>query len=450
MTPGKGTSGEFDERLEEALKGALLDGENVVARETGDQGQGIILTDSRIFIIKAGFAATGELDGLKANAYPFNIVSSVNLRKGPLGAVIQVCVDKDHQPPQGTPPADNVVIFSGPQRMKRAEIIAGKIESALGKSVNKTEPPAAVEPQVEDVPKTTEVEAEKNTDTPKPKAGRKPRSLADEMFSEMSQQTPVPEQKQTPPAAVPDPEPISKPDAAAFDLKPVPEPTPEPAAIEIEKEPESELEPEPSTPGFGRNPNLPKPSRRKQSGSKRVLVLLGILAVVLMVSMAITAPKATDKKSIVQTSNKVAKLDMMDIRAQQEAISVYRGKINPYISKSNVEAAAFTNALRSGKSSAVLSAGQTIATDEAWKKLSKLNAPSGLVDVKDNLTSGLALRKNTISIALISTQSGDAINTREMLGRLKEADSRINKGIDIMNTTFTDLEKQASSGSKEE
>lgn len=59
MASGKGvSSGEFDERLAAARDSALLEGENVVAQEEGDQGQALVLTDLRVIVVKGGITAT--------------------------------------------------------------------------------------------------------------------------------------------------------------------------------------------------------------------------------------------------------------------------------------------------------------------------------------------------------------------------------------------------------
>lgn len=258
MTSDRGASRDaLDERIAEARDSVLLEGESTVAQTEGDQGQGIVLTNSRVLTIKVGITATGTANGRIIGSFPFADIAEVNVRKGPLGAVIQIRGAGELSPGQGGAP-DNVIVFTGSQRMKKCDIIAAKIEEALGRSVGRTEPPpdigevsepipglaiepvglaepaepggadaslegygiaepemveviapgeldevlpdrlpddewAGDEPEAEATPAAPDAEAEPE----KPKGGREARSLADEMFAELMGAS-EPEEEQPP------------------------------------------------------------------------------------------------------------------------------------------------------------------------------------------------------------------------------------------------------------
>lgn len=131
MTSESGSpQGITDDRLAEARDSVLADGETVVAQEEGDQGQGIVLTNSRVLIIKVGVTATGVADGRIIGDFPLQEIAAVRLRKGPLGAVIQVCTAQSSAP-SGPGAPDNVVVFTGSARLRKCEAMAARIEKVV-------------------------------------------------------------------------------------------------------------------------------------------------------------------------------------------------------------------------------------------------------------------------------------------------------------------------------
>ncbi len=160
--------GGFDERLTAARDTVLEAGEQIVAQETGDQGQGIVLTSSRIITIKAGFAATGEINGERVGAYAFDEITAVKMRRGPMGAVLQFVT----QTAEDDPVKNEVVVFSGDQKVKKCEAFAKKIEQTMEKTVEKFEhtdhqgaaqQPVTTEPQDEQTVIQTHVSMEENS-----------------------------------------------------------------------------------------------------------------------------------------------------------------------------------------------------------------------------------------------------------------------------------------------
>lgn len=415
MTSANDTpNGDFDERLAQALGAALTSGEEVVAQETGDQGQAIALTKSRILLAKAGFAATGELNGHKVSGFGLEEISAVNLRKGPLGAVIQICTegngasphDGDAGPRTGTP--DNVVVFTGPGRVKRAEAFVAQIEFLAGKQVNRVEHsarPAAPAIHVSEAPATlgedqgasvSEMEAPAAS-----KGGREPQSLAEQIYNEVVEAERAP------------------------------------ALIPITKEYGGEEEaPTPSV-QYRPNPRLPKAARRQQQGAKSILVMLGIAGMLVLIGMAIMSPvhqSQNESTAILDTTGKTgAKL----IISQLSAVSKYRNQVAELIAQADAEAALLRSAVRSGNRAAMTSIEEAGKTDLTLHDINGLPAPLGLAEAKGNITSGLLTQKTAIAAAQIGSQPAS-----DTLSRLDEASAQIRKGMSAIAEAQSQIEAQ--------
>ena len=118
MTSESGSpQGITDDRLAEERDSMLADGETVIAQEEGDQGQGIVLTNSRVLIIRVGVTATGVANGRVVGDFPLQEITAVHIRRGPLGAVIQLCTARGAPSGPGAP--DNVIAFTGQPRVKK-------------------------------------------------------------------------------------------------------------------------------------------------------------------------------------------------------------------------------------------------------------------------------------------------------------------------------------------
>ncbi|MDH7601814.1 MAG: hypothetical protein QHI38_06675 [Armatimonadota bacterium] len=136
----KGGHEQLDELLVELRDRTLAENETVVAQAQGDHGQAVVLTSQRVLVLKAGLTATGKIDGVVIGEFPFSAIAAVKVRKGPLGAVIQICPAVQDALTQSDVP-NNIVVFTGPQRVKKCEWIATRIESAMGKPLERTEAP---------------------------------------------------------------------------------------------------------------------------------------------------------------------------------------------------------------------------------------------------------------------------------------------------------------------
>lgn len=378
-------SGGFDKRLTEALDGALMADEEILALEEGDQGQAIALTSSRIIILKMGLAASGEAEGNRVICFALDSVTAINLRKGPLGAVIQVCAENAQSSAQGGTP-DNVIIFTGPGRVKKAEAFAATIESVTQKPINRIDPRAA---KRADEPKTTVVE-------------------------------------------------ISS-DVAQVKHEAVVETATQPAVVAYKPEPEPE---EPEKPcEFVPNPKLPRAIRKRQSGPNRLLVAFGILAALTFVGMAVMAPLHDTKDAAANSTVTYGSVKLL--RLQVTSVSSYYKEVSEMIVKADKDASAFRTAVTSGNKANIISASRSGVSDEAWQKINALAAPSGLAEAKVDLTNGILIRKNAIAAAAGAAGSASkAVDVRGTLARFDEAESQIKRGLSAINAERANLDKQ--------
>ncbi len=476
MASGKGvSSGGFDERLAAVRDSALFEGENVVAQEEGDQGQALILTDFRVLVIKVGITATATSHGQILGAFPLGDLSAINVRKGPLGAVIQVCTERKELLAESGPP-NNVVVFTGPQRMKKCEAIAALIEGSLGKPCGRIPPKGAprsvestklVQPEsvasesveaAEQGPGELVIEAQADAqasakteaESSKRRGGREERSLAEEMFAEMMGGAPDP----TPPAR---PEPgVKKPAKPAADARPsAPEAA---AASEPQAPPASQsvpasiiesindvAEPAIRTEQFEPNPFLPKPIRNRNRAAGKVLVLFGSLAALMLVGMAVTAPlRAPDEAPVVNTNITVVTDNPQVARRHRMVVADYQAKVAAIASQSKRTMSAVSSAVHSGTKGAGSAGLQSDALDKAWQKVSAIPAPPGLAGAKESLTSGLFIGKTAVANLSGGLQTATPPSANETLARISEATMLINKGLASISKMRSDLEKQSS------
>ncbi len=364
---------DFDERLAEAIRSALVEGERVVAYEAGDQGQAIALTDSRIILVKAGLAATGELNGQRVGVYDLQSISSVNLRKGMLGCVIQISSDAPQNGADGRRP-DNVIVFTGPGRTKRAEVFASAVEESGQVTVNRVEPSAPQKPKV-------------------------------------------------------------------VEYAPVEAPTTE-TVVEATVVPEEIIEEEPEVDpreAFNPNPLLPKSVRKHESGPNRMLVMLGVLAALVFVGMAVLAPlQEAQTNSPSLSMSRTSQLN--NAKLQAAAVANYVDIVNKQLSKADANTATFKAVLRARNKAGIHSASRSLVLDHVCKAMADQKAPPGLAGAKEDLTGGLLARKNAISAAAAAAGSSSAIDVESILKRFDEADAQINRAKAAIQSACTDAQ----------
>lgn len=479
MAPEKGArKEELDERLIEARDEVLLPGENVVAEESGDPGQAVVLTDSRIIILRAGITATGMLNGRRTGAYPVSQITDVSLRKGPMGCVLQVCGEGVGASPDERP--ESIVVFSGPDKVKCCEAIADRIEKMIGKAVERIEPKSApesvpasesseavsvaepiAESVTEPVATASAPASEPVVEVAKPKerksrGGRVAKSLAEEMFEECTPSESVPHRPADQPvyASQAAPE-VTVPETVPQPVAEMPEVAPPPQVVEDimqagpeateqhnvteDAEPESEDEPNAALDsGFRPNPNLPKPVRRKSRGSGKSVVLIGGLMAVLLMGIAITAPLREQNSKPVAEVN-IAKLtnNATVLRRQFIDVSSYRAKTVEIIKASDSSIAAVRSAVSSQNPQVIQSALRNDATDSAWTELSGTKAPAGLAEARERLVSGLFIRKSAVEGAMTGT-----VSAADTLRKLADADRQIAAGFEVIDRMLRDLESR--------
>ena len=426
----------LDERLAAARDSALLEGEQIVAQEEGDRGQGIVLTNSRVLIIKVGITATGVANGKVVGEFGLPQITAVNVRKGPLGAVIQICTQaKSPAAPGATP--DNVVVFTGSQRMRKCESIAAKIESALGKPVGRFEssqeepdtaapetPPEASHEEASAEPAQAPVEA---AIPPEPsisdvaRGGGPPRSLADEIFAEVAR---AQSQAAQPPAA---PVPGIR---SVGDFG-------DGAAQQGTTTPNTEL-----VGSLHPNPNLPKPVHRRSSGD-RVLMLFALLIAALVIGVAAVAPlRVAEETPTISVSWSELTSNPKLLRRHRDAVARFARQAQGVLDGANRAIAALESALRSGNKAAVAAAVRANAVDSAWRRLNALKAPPGLAGAKEQMASGLFVGKTAVANLSSALQSSTSVDAKDFLAKFADARSLIGKGLGSIEKTRGQLDRQ--------
>lgn len=460
-----GLQDSFDERLAAARDSALIKGEKVIAQEEGDQGQGIVLTDSRVLVIKVGFAATGTSQGSVIGAFPIRKITAVNLRKGPLGEVIQICADRKEPPAEAGAHPDNVVVFTGSQRMKRCEAIAAELECLIGKPISRSDPrQPQVEEAVDIIPEGDEKtitaasatecrQLAGTTDSPatdavtgsesqtvtedaprqRPKrAGRPAVSLADEMFAEMMQsQSETVQEKTSVPART-----VRKPAA-----KPVEPTAVEPPSTPVNQQPTVAREKAPEEPSehYAPNPNLPQPVHR---GRGRLLLVFAVLGAALITGIAIVAPmRARVGPSSMPAVVDTATTRLSILRRQTASVERYLASCRVTVQRADRALATFDAAAKSGNLSAIASAAKTEAVGDAWHKLSSTPAPRGLAGAREQMVSGMFIAKNALANAA-GAESSTGVTPQEALKRTHEARVLINRGLSAVVALRDDLHNQ--------
>lgn len=419
----------IDERLAEARDNALLEDEQVIAEEAGDQGQAIVLTGSRVIVLKVGLAATGAVNGHRVSVFERDHITAVRLRKGPMGAVIQICADQSSDSPSETHPSDNLVVFSDPGKDKKCEAMAARIASALEVPIERVQPDAAESAALQtEVPKPTR-RAEPDAQVSEPPAAEHPRpastprepvSLADEIYAEIA----GPREAEIPP----DREPVL---AAA------------PVATAAEQHPATDGHTD-----FGPNPHLPKPTRLKHTNSLQALLLVAILAGLVIVAMAVTGPRplpTTPSQAVVDSSDLTLNPDAL--RAQLRDVDDYRNAATALIQSCDPDVEAFKAALGSGNREA-LSAVKPGKADEAWRTLTELEAPAGLVGARGKLTSGMFALKAAIADTLSRMQTGGRFDPRQAAQRVAAAEKTIRDGFGDIDRTRAQLESRLAEAAK--
>jgi len=336
---------DFDERLADALNSALYAGEEIVACEAGDHGQAIALTGRQIIMARVGLAATGELEGHRVTTFPLADVAAINLRKGGLGAVIQVVANQTSTEASSGAP-DNVIVFTGPGRVKKAEAFAEAVESITGMTVTRVGPHSQPDRHA----------------SPQPDARQ--------------------EVAEAPAQAEPQPQ--------------VPEEEDQPALTAREE--------------YRPNPRLPKPIRKRRRGPSKMLVALGVLAGLTVVGMAVMAPVREAQLAPMPTvTPSTPSISQRSVRLQLQAVANYEKQVSEAMLHARAEVSALRTAIASQSRTAVQNACRPGRIDVAWQTIAALSPPPGLVEANQNLLDGLLRIKNAAAAASVTLESKEAL-----------------------------------------
>ena len=486
------SSNNLDERLEKTRDNSLVQGEKVIIQAMGDLGQAIVLTDSRVFILKAGITATGSLNGEKATIFKYDEISCVRLRRGPMGAVIQVISTQISDDSQVIPPG-NVLVFNGDVKVKKSEAVAAKMKS-MGLNVERIGfENEAIQPQT---PKIKKVRTTKNKDIEvneavvkaeesaiqdndeiiaskevteniispdeiKPQRAKKVKmSLAEEMYAEITNTDSETENKTQPiyeeqkneiltqsesienvPEVVSVNESISY-AKTDFDLEPIEMQENVVSQAIIEEISSTEVE-EPvdekselNLADFRPNPRLPKPVSRVKNNNNQMLVLFVLLAIIVIGGIAYMKPasKPAPKTEVTINIDKLT-LSPKSIRKQLEAIEEYKTEAIKIVKVSADASSGFVTAFRSNSKTAQYDD----ALDNACRDIEALTAPSGLALVKQNLTKALFDRKTVVANA----EAGFNENISETINELAKIDQTIKQNFEAIDEACTKLQERS-------
>gem|GEM_PF-2492771 len=490
MPPSRKTSmEELDERLALLRDRVLAENETVVAQVEADHGQAVVVTSHRILILKVGIAATGKLDGEVVGQFPFPVITSVSVRKGPLGAVIQVCTAAKATPIQGAVP-DNVVVFTGPQRVTKCESIATKIESAIGKplewiqasdkradeetirdtdkatvvpkternkldeqSLTSGEETTAAEPELLNQEATETALANSDVSSEEPishktsyesaseegSARRKRRSLAEEVYSDMlasSVSRPSESAEQ-----IANREPVDKvgrdeQDQSAQSSDAVP------ADIENKNESLPHAEPATRAPSALRNPRLPKPVQRRVKRDKAVMLIVVLLAVLLAGIAAVAPSRFATVDPPHSKGSTTRREDSGLLYKHLLAVTNYRNDVRVQVARAIEFLDIFESAIKSGDKSALMSLAAQSRLEEVCTIVERLDTPAGLLGAKEQILAGLSLARTLVGKISIDLQTVSGEELRRNLVELYEAKSKLKRGLDYIDTVRAQIERR--------
>ncbi len=151
-------------KIEKAFNDNITAEENVDVKLQPQSGQGIIVTDKRVMIIKAGMTGGAGFFGANCKSFYFNQITSVDLRLSVLGGHIQFTVagsvDIKGKGLLDMPQSENAVIFSSDykERMKYvANLIRERVQASQNQSnIKQNTSGASLVDQINDLAKLKE------------------------------------------------------------------------------------------------------------------------------------------------------------------------------------------------------------------------------------------------------------------------------------------------------
>ena len=490
--------GSNDQRLAVLLAGTLAEGESVLAEETGDQGQSIILTNSRLIVVKIGLAAAGEMNAEKTASFDYASVTGIRLRRGPMGAVIQI-LSKSAPPASPGQAPMNLVVFSGDKRVKQAESIVERISEAMRIDIERIHPPPANAPEAPATPdssaandpvsgvrprragasKSAQTDPAQQADVTEPTApepeaespqsspGLVRRSLADEIYADITGRVEEPAATAAPQEAsslypVPDPAADERPalaesvaDEAEPDTQPAgcgsgqtedseSRPTTSPASERYDlgdlkrlderldgaeaaargdrppSDTEDTCEPAPQlATEFRPNPRLPKPEKPASSSKTATLVLIGILAAMALAGVAVIGPMRTLSSSHqAPSAQRKPAVTAQSVRANLADAIAFQDAAETIVAESNALSSQLNEALGSRDTEAIGKILRAYSLETAIERLESMALAAEMVPARDKLTAALEERQTIASMAKQYAASGDSTQVPIMQSRI--------------------------------
>ncbi|MGQ9455705.1 MAG: hypothetical protein ACUVRS_03905 [Armatimonadota bacterium] len=484
----------LNERLASIRNKTLNTDETIIAQAKVDHGQAVVVTSERILIIKAGITATGKIDGEIVGRFPFSDISTVKIRKGPLGAAIQILTNNQPAPKPDSVP-DSIVVFTGPHQVKQCEQIAEKIEAALGKPLERIEAPSDKDAQTiipettterepisprtdksdtsESLPGTTEVvnqdsaplEPQKlvqdvtqeqlesvlalnERDLPVSNKAQhrrqQPRSLAEEIYEELvesqsgagsSYNAADDEKKQTRAESMNETTTEEVDSSQPAPINPSAESKPEKAQLEQRLE---------DKPCIASNPKLPRPIRRK-AGKDKTLTLLLLLLASLFAGIAAIAPSRLASPTIetksVQTPKSIPQNKNL-LYKQALKVLEYKRTIFTQVTEATRFLYALETAITNGDKATIAHLSEQPKLEEVFNSIRAIETPPGLAGARDHIISGLTLARTCVARISVDLQVSQGKNLREELAELREARLKLHEGLTSIDIIWKEIERQ--------
>jgi hypothetical protein len=477
-------------------------------------------------------------------AFKFDEIGVVNLRRGPMGAIVQIVGKQITANPNVRPP-ENMAIFSGEQKVKKLELLIEKLVSSSGIAVNRvdwipetvpeslpaksdndpeTETLAPVDdtaaPQSCDQTETASVLVPKKPRAPRKKAvpapvintlqdnsidssevdtpekaeevfeshadtiqavqsdkpaeqethinaapvepeipaqprGIQRRSLAEEIFAELSAEES--DESESAPAPVQVSKPTIVPEVKVEIKQPS---TPPVQKVEIAKTtvPPAQVQPVPEVakqsiieasiptiplPGeeYGPNPRLSAHMRKSKPSAGRVIAVLAILGLIMLAGLAILGRNSISNIAVIQKPASPGK-DISRLRTKLSEVSSYKKQLFELLAGSNSDARRMANALSARDARTIGNTISVASHERVLTGLQKLDPPMGLRTAQDSLESAVNERK-TVATAISNALTGAGFIDPSKNGqRLKRANGRIQHAFGEVNMLEASLRRQ--------
>jgi hypothetical protein len=284
--------------------------------------------------------------------------------------------------------------------------------------------------------------------------GIQKRSLAEEIFAELSAE------EQDEPESLPVQ--VSKPAVVPVEKVEVKQPsTPPVRKVEVARTtvPPAQVQPAPEVakqsiseatipviplPGeeYGPNPRLSMLMRKNKPSAGRVIAVFAILGLIMLAGLAILGRNSINNVAVTQKPSSPRK-DMSQLRTKLSEVSSYKQQLFKLVAGSNSDARRMANALSARDARTIGNTISVASHERVLTGLQKLNPPMGLRTAQDLLESAVNERK-TVATAISNALTGAGFIDPSKNGqRLNRANSRIQHAFGEVNMLEASLRKQA-------